>query len=185
MKQCSKCQQDKPFSDFKSDKRRPNGLAGICRICAAADNRAWRKANPESGKRRLPRKRIRPEGYLKKYSALWRKANPEKHRQNEKAWRKANPEKARAIRTARQARKRGAHGRHTGQQIKALLMMQGCKCANCLKSIKNKYHVDHIMPLVLGGSNDISNIQLLCAFCNQSKHSKAPDIWARENGRLL
>jgi 5-methylcytosine-specific restriction endonuclease McrA len=41
------------------------------------------------------------------------------------------------------------------------------------------------MPLFLGGSNWISNIQLLCPTCNLKKYKKHPVDWARENGLLL
>jgi hypothetical protein len=33
-------------------------------------------------------------------------------------------------------------------------------------------HIDHIRPVSLGGSNDPSNLQLLCARCNLSKYNR-------------
>lgn len=183
MKLCTKCKSNKPLSAFKADRRRRNGVAAKCRDCAALENRDWRKLHPEVDQNRTPRKRIRPTN--KFATAKWRTRNPEQHRANDRAWRRANPEKARAIKATRLARKRGALGRHTGEQIKALFAAQKEKCAGCLKSIKGGYHVDHATPLALGGSNDIRNIQLLCATCNLAKHAKPPEIWAQENGRLL
>lgn len=39
--------------------------------------------------------------------------------------------------------------------------------------IKDKpMHIDHIVPIKYGGSNDISNLQLLCSDCNLKKGSK-------------
>jgi 5-methylcytosine-specific restriction endonuclease McrA len=87
------------------------------------------------------------------------------------------------------ARKRGAEGRHTAAAILAIFEAQRGVCANCqarlFKSGANKYHVDHIMPLALGGSNWPGNLQCLCKACNLSKNAKDPIEWAQENGRLL
>lgn len=49
------------------------------------------------------------------------------------------------------------------------------RCCNCNKdltslvNIVNKGHYDHIIPLDLGGLNDVTNFQLLCEQCNQEK----------------
>ena len=44
----------------------------------------------------------------------------------------------------------------------------GCDLSGLL-SPKSKKHYDHIVPLKTGGLNDVSNIQLLCSTCNQTK----------------
>jgi hypothetical protein len=55
-------------------------------------------------------------------------------------------------------------------------------CTYCKKdlsgviNISNKYHIDHIVPLAKYGLNDVSNLQLLCEFCNTSKGSKHTNI---------
>lgn len=108
----------------------------------------------------------------------WRLANPEKHAANTRRWLDANPERAAALRRSRRALKRNAEGSHTGHEIKALFAAQFSKCACCDVDISEGYHADHIIPLILGGSNWISNIQLLCALCNLSKGGKHPDEWA-------
>jgi 5-methylcytosine-specific restriction endonuclease McrA len=51
--------------------------------------------------------------------------------------------------------------------------------------LKAGFHVDHKIALANGGTNDRSNIELLCPPCNLRKHAKDPIVWARENGRLL
>jgi 5-methylcytosine-specific restriction endonuclease McrA len=100
-------------------------------------------------------------------------------------YKKENRLQATAIERTRRARFRGSEGFHTATEITGLLQKQKCKCANCKVSLKAGYHADHIMPLARGGSNWISNIQLLCPACNMRKSAKDPMRWAQENGRLL
>jgi 5-methylcytosine-specific restriction endonuclease McrA len=100
-------------------------------------------------------------------------------------YKKENRLQATAIERTRRARFRGSEGFHTATEITGLLQKQKCKCANCKVSLKAGYHADHIMPLARGGSNWISNIQLLCPTCNMRKSAKDPMRWAQENGRLL
>ena len=50
------------------------------------------------------------------------------------------------------------------------------KCCLCLKDLSGLLspatdrHYDHIVPLVQGGLNDVSNLQLLCSICNLKKN---------------
>lgn len=88
-------------------------------------------------------------------------------------------------RHVRRARLRRSEGTFTPQQVSELLAKQRGRCAWCRSSLKNGFHRDHKMPLALGGSNDISNIELLCATCNLAKSAKDPIQWANENGLLL
>jgi hypothetical protein len=44
----------------------------------------------------------------------------------------------------------------------------GC-CQLCSKELKKKFDIDHIIPLAEGGSNDMSNLQVLCKKCHFEK----------------
>lgn len=130
----------------------------------------WRKNNPEK---------------IKEMHAKWRKDNPERVKVYACGWRKENPEMGKANKHKRRARKRAAGGIFTASDIKKMLKQQKAKCIVCQTDITNSYHIDHIMPLVLGGSNNISNIQLLCQHCNLSKGAKHPIDFMQGNGFLL
>jgi len=45
-------------------------------------------------------------------------------------------------------------------------------CVKCLKPYGEFYHFDHITPYSLGGSDNVTNIQVMCAWCNQSKGNR-------------
>ena len=101
------------------------------------------------------------------------------------SWKRSNPEKVKVEYHRRRARKRAAEGSHTADELKALFQQQRGRCAYCSKSIRNGYHVDHIVALARGGSNWITNISLACAKCNTSKGATDPIIFARRLGKLL
>lgn len=62
---------------------------------------------------------------------------------------------------------------------------QKWRCVACRKSIKLKFHIDHIMPLALGGKHERLNIQLLCPTCNARKSKKHPIDFMQSIGYLL
>lgn len=70
--------------------------------------------------------------------------------------------------------------------IKRLLELQKGRCAACRMPITNgKRHLDHIVPVALGGEHCDKNVQLLCQTCNLQKSSKPPEVFMRERGYLL
>lgn len=139
----------------------------------ALDNKWWN----ENSARRAPQQRIRKR--------LERLNNPQGAITAVRRWQKSNPEKVRAMVRNRDARRKRALGSHTADEILALLERQNWKCAACNISIRKRRHIDHVIPLSRGGSNDIANLQGLCPACNCSKNAKDPIVWAQENGRLL
>src|SRR6266568_4624376 len=73
----------------------------------------------------------------------------------------------------RRARQKAIPGTHTAQDIQEQYDRQRGTCYWCHKKLE-KYHVDHIIPLVRGGSNDPDNLVIACPHCNLSKNKKLP-----------
>lgn len=66
-----------------------------------------------------------------------------------------------------------------------LILKQKGLCALCLKYLAGRYHIDHIIPRALGGTDPKKNYQLLCAKCNMAKSALHPVEHARNVGMLL
>lgn len=152
----------------------------LCVTCAAQRSKNYQAKKPRKKHKRTP------EGILREKQRKKTKAYLLKQTEFNRNWRRRNPEKMREIYSNKRARKKNAAGQHTAAEIQQMLVDQKFRCANpiCKKSLVFRYHADHIMPLVLGGSNWIENIQLLCQPCNNQKHAKPPEQWRSEIGWL-
>lgn len=115
---------------------------------------------------------------------LRRAKNPRKHAIQHKEWKERNPDRIRHLWRMDAARRRGADGQHTEHDINNLLRGQRKRCVYCHTKL-DKFHVDHIVPVSKGGSNDRKNLQLLCPPCNHKKHAKDPIDFAQSLGFLL
>lgn len=104
-------------------------------------------------------------------------------------WQAANPEKVKEIlrraRHNRRARKLGSSGTLSKGLTEKLFKLQGGICVCCGMPLGNDFHLDHIMPLALGGENKDANMQLLRKDCNQEKHAKHPINFMQSRGFLL
>lgn len=199
MKTCNRCKELKSKIEFHKKTKSKNGLSSSCKKCCQFYGKEYRLLNKEIlaiNKRKYVL--ANPE---KKYEAnkKWANENPEKaayaakkynlnNGKEKKAiynkkYRKNNLTKLAAKSNRRRALKLNAGGTYTVLDINTLLVNQDSKCVYCKTKLilegKGKYHVDHKMPLFLGGSNYPDNLQLLCPFCNHSKGYKHPDVFEK------
>ena len=52
---------------------------------------------------------------------------------------------------------------------KTVAYQQGYACASCGCMLPPSYQVDHIVPIAMGGSNGLANLQALCLSCHTQK----------------
>lgn len=135
--------------------------AGCVRLMKGPLNGMWRGGREEVMRRYVE------SGSSAASSRRYRENNPESHR--EKSQR-------------RRGRKTGRLERGT---VKRIGEYQKWLCAICHKSVRKSYHVDHIMPLALGGEHAGHNIQILCPTCNLKKSAKHPIAYMQERGFLI
>ena len=132
---------------------------------ANARSRAYKARNPEKQKENAARRRA--EGRVAETG---------------RRYRRNNPDQARASDVLKQAKRKGAVGVHTAEDLKAVRLAQRDCCAACGELLNGGGHVDHIKPLSRGGTNWPSNIQWLCIDCNLRKSAKDYDVFLAESG---
>lgn len=70
-------------------------------------------------------------------------------------------------------RRHGADvGRFTFDDYLALFAAQGWRCLYCHAPLTHEHEIDHVVPLVRGGSNCADNLALACVPCNRAKNGK-------------
>lgn len=111
--------------------------------------------------------------------------NPEKVKAYVKKWRALNPGAARIHNENRRARKRNSLGGLSRGLVAKLFKLQKGLCPCCRGSLLEGYHLDHIVPLSLGGAHEDSNMQLLRSKCNNTKRAKHPVDFMQSRGFLL
>ena len=167
---CKKCTKEQALRWYEKNPER-----------AARNKRGWRSRNVRERRERKRKWRSENRDKVSGYNRRFRANNPEKAAESCRRWQKANPDKVAEKSRRRRARKNRASGSHTAGEWKALVKHQDGRCLACGK--KKKLTADHVVPLSVGGSDDISNIQGLCKPCNSSKGAKATDY--RKGNRLI
>jgi len=112
----------------------------------------------------------------------YRETYPDKVRIRLLSWVNRNKERYRSVHTAgtlrRRARLRGLP--HERIIRKDIFIRDKSTCQVCgIILDPNKWHMDHYIPVALGGAHLHTNVRALCPSCNRKKGSKMPtDTWA-------
>ncbi len=138
-------------------------------------NKAYRKQNRD---RLLQQEKIYREKNREQKAArdlAWQRANREKYNQRIRDWRNANVEhsrmKNRMVQQARRARIRDQFVEHV--EASWLLVRDQGRCHICLTEVDpTDWHVEHVVPLVKGGTHEAANLAPSHGACNQSKGAK-------------
>jgi 5-methylcytosine-specific restriction endonuclease McrA len=167
--------------------------------CAGA-SAAWAKANPEKRKSIKNKYVARNGEKIASYSATYWADNKDAikakcakyHAENKVQrnaasadWERKNRDRRLELNQNRRTRKKLAGGKLSMGIRRRLYALQKGLCPCCSQPLEANCHLDHIIPLTLGGTNTDQNVQLLRAECNQKKYNKHPIDYMQSKGFLL
>lgn len=92
--------------------------------------------------------------------------------ESRRRWAAKNKKAVDARKQARRLRELNAPGSHTKKEWEELKAEYGNECAEHDDTCKGSITKDHKVPLIMGGSNDITNLQPLCRSHNSRKSRK-------------
>ena len=157
-----------------------------------AQRRESYKANEESRKAKLERNRQWAKNNNEKINQsrrLYRKANLEAARARSKRWYEANREKIRTVYRRRRNDRYGYGFLREAYSVEEVLNTYGTNCHLCNDPIdlnqsrkpgvegwENALHIDHVIPLVAGGPDNLENVRPAHGLCNLSKGAKLGGI---------
>lgn len=172
IKKCSKCNIERLGEEFSPcntpGKSTRDGLSAWCKHCARENARYRYKYGNGKKNEKIRRQKLKDMGtsdyYLYKEKAKIRLTKYEKSEKGKLT--------RRLIKLNRKLRTKG---RINGKQVKSLLSFYSPE-GRCLKCNEiKKLELDHVNPIVMGGTNTIDNIQPLCRTCNSKKYNKFID----------
>lgn len=160
MKTCTTCRETKGNVAFHKRRASPDGLALICRDCSRAKAGAYYVANKER---------------LKQQAGAWGAQNPEKRRAIVAAHHARHLDASRLAARAKAANRRALCGTIDSKTLSSVLSSSGGVCVYC--GIKSRLSVDHVEPVINGGTNAPDNLLPCCKPCNSSKGAKPVEDW--------
>jgi 5-methylcytosine-specific restriction endonuclease McrA len=162
VKQCSKCGETKPITDFNNHAKTKDGKRGQCRLC----EKIARDKYYETHKRKQKKySEYTPEEKLRKLEST-------------KRWNK-NHKTERTLAMS----KRRALKKNNGVFSVSKKEIQKIQSQNCFYCGSKGGEVDHVIPLSKGGTHSIGNLVSACRSCNASKNNHTITEWkkAKEN----
>lgn len=152
-------------------------------------HKQWRKDNPdkikgyskkyrEDNKDKIKEYKKDNNEHIKEQQKKWRENNPQYHKEYQKEYRKNNPEKEFNKNSKRRLKEESQGKGVTKEQWLEMMNFFNWRCAYSGEKLTNSNRtIDHIIPLSLGGKNEIWNCVPMYANYNFSKYNNDMLEW--------
>lgn len=182
-KRCGKCQQVKKYYLFNRNTGSPINCTGNCKDCQkkTAQKSYAKNKHKRNYKKYYAKNKARKREHNKKYY----EENKERLAQQHKEYRKT-PKGRKAIKKAHATRKRNLKENagipYTREMIierdSTFINEKQPLCCLCSKPIEDldDIHMEHLIPVVIGGKDCITNVGCAHSRCNLTKSKDAHEI---------
>lgn len=179
---CPDCDNTRIVSDGTLCAIKKGRLLGLCTDCkiirAKRPNlgqfqKGHEPANKGTGTQTPEDKRL--------YKLRWREANRDKVNEYFNDYYYKNHEASKLSRRLSRAKRR-AVGEISRVIAQGLLEKSLGQCYICSTEFGDKWEIDHINPIKLGGDNSLDNLAIACRSCNRKKSSKSLEQYLKDSG---
>jgi len=175
-KVCTRCDEIKPLTEFHRYSRNKDGRTSDCKQCRRVNTLKWVETNNERHRSNSRSYWASHKEEKRKYDKFRYSENVEGQRERHRIYYANNKDVF-----LRNSHKRRARLSCSVPQRWVKGETDNSLCYWCgvdLASVKS--HLEHIMPISLGGPAVDSNEVFSCEGCNWSKNDKHPLVWIAE-----
>lgn len=196
-KECRRCGEPRPSTEFWLAANSKDGLGATCRRCRATGfnpeksglhkclacnqwlprDRFYERADPVSGKCSVSSP---CKACYQKRAKAYVKSRPELQRWKKMyalQWQRLNPEKVKAAQQRRRARREEVASTLTLHQWQEILEVFDHRCAYCLCKATS-LEQDHVIAISRGGGHTEDNVVPACRSCNATKSNRPVFVMA-------
>ena len=166
-RRCNHCGEVKSVTEFSVDRRRKRGYQYKCKACSREYHIQHRDKILTRKAKYYQEHREESKAYYDAYAEKY----PDKIKLYKKTYKIS--ERGRAAGAAYKHRRRATAGSYLSTDtVEELKAEYGGYCPYCNQKIDDG-HIDHIVPIASGGTNDRNNLVYVCSTCNYEKWTRS------------
>jgi hypothetical protein len=199
---CIYCKKEKPHSEFSKHKSNKSGINNACKKCEIKRTKEWRKKenrhyieyNKEYYQKNKEKQLERHKEYYQENkeniiesAKTYYKKNSDNVKENVRKYGKTK--KGKEVKRNSSAKRRASISGNVNADFLINLKEEteycplcGCKLSD--EEGDNKYHLDHIIPINIGGKHIKENVRFTCRKCNLTRPKDGSDILNNENKNM-